>query len=430
MTTRPAFTLLVTIGFMLAGNCVGRTEAPLTSIESIHSLTAEEADQMYLAEIEGVVTRCTPAELYVQTGNFAIFILPSQGRLLYSLGDYIRVVGKTGPGHFLPIVTEEHSVLVRRGALPTPIPTTYTGLAAGKMDCRFVAVEGLLRRVEQISEVEWRYQLAMREGILRVDVSGNPSDVPRAIGSRLRLHGVAAGLKNENRQIVLPLLLVQNVGDNITVLSPSPDTLSTLSTQPIASLLSSTDFTNSGPMAKVRGQVIWTASPDHAYVKDPTDTIEVHLQSPASWKAGDIVEIAGFPEPGLIKPRIMDGIARVLHPEEKPRPWSTDAKSLLLRTSEADLVKVEGTVPWWLRPCATAIASWKAKNDFPDFGAPASTTWSPSRMRLSISHADSGSSEGLRSCWTVRISMCGGFFSLIGHHDRAGPRVAASTQLR
>ncbi|HEU5080575.1 MAG TPA: sensor histidine kinase [Opitutaceae bacterium] len=318
---------------------------PLSGIDEIRALTVAAANTRMAARVSGAVTRSTPYELYIQNDGSALFIGANTKRKVYRRGDYIEVSGTTAPGHFLPILIEESSTLIGHRSLPNPVSADFASLASGKLDCLYVEVVGMVRAVDSSATGELKCRLAMIGGDLRVDIG--PSEElqsTRLVGARVRVRGVAAGVKNHHRQIVQPVLLVQDTAECLQILTEPIGDVFAAQSQPISSVMSATELFKTTSIAKISGQVVAVTSPRHAYVRDSSDTIEINLQAPVDWRVGDLVEAAGFPENGLIKPHLVDAFARVLNHGSAPLPSVTTAEQLLSGNYDATLVEIGATL--------------------------------------------------------------------------------------
>lgn len=313
-------------------------------IDAIRALTPDEADAHPTARVRGIVIRSTPSELYIQNEASALFVAPDRNRKEYQRGDYIEVVGRTAAGHFLPVLIEDHSVVLGHKPLPQPVAADLDSLASGKLDCLYVEVVGVVRAIEAANPGELRTRLAVAGGDLRVDIRPPDQRRLKLVGARVKFRGVAAGVKNQLRQIVQPVVLVQESADDIEILNPPIDDVFAAPSQPISSVMSAAEFSKKTALTKVNGQVVSAPSPTRGYVRDATDTIEVTLQAPTDWHVGDLVDVAGFPEIGLTKPRIVDGFARVVGHGAQPIPFITTVGRLLSRDSDATLVQIIATV--------------------------------------------------------------------------------------
>lgn len=323
----------------------GDQPEPVSSIAQLRGLTPEDAARALPVHITGVVTRCTRNEIYLQEEDNAAFVTPSRDHPLYQLGDYIEVFGATAEGHFIPMVTETSSRLIERRLLPVPVRAGYRDLASGRLDCRWVEVEGVIRSLDRHSSGKMACHLAVEGALLKVEVAQS-TDYSRLnlIGATVRLRGVAGGLKNHQRQIVQPIVWVSPNPETFQVESQLPADLFTLSTQTISTLLSFSDTARPITVSKITGQVIWSESPTHLFVRDESDSVEVRLQAPSVFQAGDDVEVVGFAEHGTIKPILVDALARRTGHSAPPAPRQTTVGRMLRHDDESDLVQVEAMV--------------------------------------------------------------------------------------
>lgn len=332
------------IGCALGGLAFGADDAPITSIAVVRSLPPAEAARALPVRITGIITRSTRNEVYLQDGAEAVFVAPDPARPLYRPGDLVEIIGTTGPGHFLPIVTEKTSRLLEHRELPTPVRATYGDLASGRLDCCWVEVVGAVRSVER-SAGKLVCRLALESDILRLEIMlPTKRAVPPLVGAVVRFRGVAGGLKNSQRQIVQPAVWVSASDDTMAVETPAPADLFAQPSQVIATVMSYSDAVRPSPLSKVKGQVTWAESPTRLYIRDETNSLEVRLQAPFAAQVGDEVEVVGFAEHGTIKPVLVDAFARRVGSGPAPPPSPTTVRRLLRRDDEAELVQIEAVI--------------------------------------------------------------------------------------
>lgn len=320
-------------------------EATISSIAALRSLTPADAERALPVRISGVITRCTQAEVFLQEGNDAVFVSPDPGQTTYQPGDYVEFTGTTARGHFLPIVMASSSRLLRHVPLPEPAKANYRDLASGRLDCRWVEVTGTVRSVERHSSSTLSCRLAIDGTVLQLEMATSSQGMPSSlIGATVRLRGVAGGLKNHQRQIVQPIVWVTLSPETFAIEVPPPADLFALPTQLSSTLMSFPATSHPATVSKVAGQVIWSESRDHLFLRDDGGSLEVHLQAPSAFQPGDDVEVAGFAEIGTIKPVLVDAFARFVRHRDPPAPRQTTVRRMLLHDDEADLVQIEAVV--------------------------------------------------------------------------------------
>lgn len=318
---------------------------PIQSIARLRSLTPEQASRALPVHVSGVITRCTRDEIYLQEGPDAIFVTPDRRHELYQLGDYVEIFGTTAQGHFIPMVRETSSRLIEHRALPAPVHATYRELASGRLDCSWVEVSGVIRSAERRATGKFVCRLAIDGALLQVEIANSPEIVPPQLtGATVRLRGVAGGLKNHQRQIVQPIVWVAPTAETFYLETEPPADLFALSTQAISTLLSFSAAAQPTTVSKVSGQVTWSESPTHLFIRDESDSLEVRLHTPGSFEVGDQVDVAGFAEHGTIKPVLVDAYARRVGHGPSPAPRQTSVRRMLRHDDEADLVQIEADV--------------------------------------------------------------------------------------
>lgn len=324
--------------------CADQAE-PILSIGQLRSLTPEEAARGLPVHISGVITRCTHNEIYLQEDDEAVFITPIHDRELYQLGDYVEFFGITTEGHFIPMVLEVSSRLIEHRTLPVPFRPSYRDLASGRLDCRWVEVAGVIRSVQRHSSGKMACYLAVDGALLKIEVAQSLEySRLQLTGATVRLRGVTGGLKNHQRQIVQPIVWVTPNPETFRIETQLPDDLFSLSVQAISTLLSYSSSVRPATVSKIAGQVTWSESSTHLFVRDESDSVEVRLQSPRVFQVGDDVEVVGFAEHGTIKPILVDALARRTGHSAPPPPHQTTVGRMLRQDDESDLVQIEAMV--------------------------------------------------------------------------------------
>lgn len=353
---RCAIWLLLSLCSLIPLVLRGAETDSIVSIAQLRSLTPEDAARALPVHVAGVITRCTHDEIYLQEGADAIFVTPNRRRELYQLGDYVEFFGTTARGHFIPMVLETSSRFIEHRTLPTPIRATYRELASGRLDCCWVEVAGVIRSAERRSSGKLVCRLALDGALLQVEIANSPEDVPLPLtGATVRLQGVAGGLKNHQRQIVQPIVWVIPTEETFRLETQPPADLFALSSQAISTLLSFSPTAHPAAVSKVTGQVTWSESPTHLFIRDQSDSLEVRLHVPSSFEVGDLVDVAGFAEHGTMKPVLVDAFARRIGHTTLPAPRQTSVGRMLRHDDEADLVQIEAWVEDVVRTNQTIV---------------------------------------------------------------------------
>jgi hypothetical protein len=181
--------------------------AVLTNVIQVHEFPVEQIGMSNEVRVRGVMTFVMPQLEYgfVQdaTAGAVVFwdAIPPP-----AAGQVVEIEGQIGATVFTPII--KHAILhrIRPGEFPKPLRVSFADLWAGRADCQWVEVEGMVRSATM-----------MTNGllVLRVDLGGRqilkasicvPGDVDRSawVNSRVRIDGVACGSFNSKRQFIAP----------------------------------------------------------------------------------------------------------------------------------------------------------------------------------------------------------------------------------
>ncbi len=327
---------------------------PLTTAAAVHQLTPSVAEGRLKVELLGTVTHYAWEEghsLFVQDETDGIFVRILSGRPDLRPGDQVRLRGASGPGEYAPLVRLGRVEKRGSGPLPEAALVTAEALASGRMDCRRVALRGVVR-VAHRSEagLPSRLRLSVWQGGREVMANVYKSDrMPESLeDAEVMVRGVATGVFSVQRQMLMPALLVVDDAD-LEVLSPAVP-FAELPLRGVAALLR---YDPGGfPQRRVRlaGTVLGLLPGGGMAVRDDTGgmLVEARLAPTPLLTAGDQVELAGFPEIREQNLWLAQAEVRRTGPGQAPVPVKTDAAGAL--RLPLSLVSLEGLLTETPRP--------------------------------------------------------------------------------
>lgn len=220
---------LVLLCLLLAGRAFAAL-APTSTVAEVRAAGWAAAQAGVTNRLSGVVTYLratdTDCNFVLDDGTGGLMVYPTT---LVSLvpGQRVAVLGRTGiQRHGLQLSNAEVEP-GEPGLLPKPIPTTLDELQSGRLEGRFVEVEGVVHlvRLEEPGLAPQRLAIDLgprsRRTIAWVTRYPKRTDLYPA-GSRVRLRGVSLSWRNARLQPMNTGLLVNGTND-IVLLAPAPE---------------------------------------------------------------------------------------------------------------------------------------------------------------------------------------------------------------
>ena len=295
----------------------------LTRAEQVRSLTPEQAAQGYAVRVRGVITDDVPApDFFVQDSSAGIYVEGStQRNFPHHFGDLVEVEGITGPGKFAPVILERSLRVLGKGKLPQSRLYSFEELADGQLDSQWVQVRGIVRSVA-IDRTSWRevtlaIHLAAGGGEIAVRIPlRQERDFSRWVDSEVLLQGVCGSLFNAQRQLSGVLLYVPRL-DLVKLEAPAKEV-------PLAALLTFSPGNGTRHRVRVRGTVEYQQPGEAVFLQNGSKGLRVRTQQESRLRAGDVVDVLGFPAMGESAPMLEDAAVQFVGHGTAPRPVPLD----------------------------------------------------------------------------------------------------------
>ena len=341
----------------------------LTEIRAIRSLSLDEGARGYPVRIRGTVTHFDETlanGLIVYDGSFGQFVEPPPLSSIpiwkdIRTGDVVEIEGRTIRGGWAPNVLPERMRMLGHGKLPEARHVPYAELLTGRHDCEYVDIVGVIQRAWLSSSPNQHTMfadVAVEDGVLRATFwSHSPDDLERFIDARVHLRGNVGAIFAPTEQLRGVSLFAGRTSD-IEILEPAPDPFA-LPVRPIRSVYNYSSAADINRRIRVRGVVtarvvgrpveaqdFSTASVFRyvrhvLYVADTTGGARIETKQTPDVRAGDIVEIAGFPAVSPGKPILRDAVFRVVGATTEPAAAPIASGDLLNADRDAALVRVD-----------------------------------------------------------------------------------------
>ncbi len=294
-------------------------EAPrmLATAREVHSLAPEKAARAYPVCLHAVVTYYDP---YIDTRHGALFVHDASGDLFISVparpilpikaGTLVAINGVTGPGDYAPIVERASMRVIGQSHLPpNPPQATLAQMLTGAMDAQWVQVEGRVRfaHLEPNNVV---LEIATDGGTLSaVSTRESGADYDALVDSLVRIHGNAAPVFNQRRQMVGVHLFFPTLQE-VRVIQAAPRDPFAVAAVPISQLFRYSPDPGLLHRVHVRGRVTLDWPGSMLCIEDGNDGICIQTAQATRVAAGALVDVVGFPAINQYKPTLEDATIR------------------------------------------------------------------------------------------------------------------------
>ena len=322
---------------------------PVGTVAQVRALTRAEAELQPQVTLRGVVTYCrhlATSDATVQDATGGIWLPEMPLPAGFKPGVEVEITGRAAPGVFGPIVRAQTVRVLGAGSMPAALPVNYEELLATRLNSQRVELTGVIRsqRVNPEAGLSWlAIELASGGGRVTVNVTHEITAHPELVGARVRVSGVCLHSPNPGtQQVLLPSLNVHELKD-ITILSPGVTRPFDLPVVPMNQLLSQSSQSEADRLVHVRGIV--TLVPPHGplAVQDDTRGLRVWLRDEGLRPhPGELVDVAGFPEPGGYSPLLRDAEWQLVALAKLPAPLAVEPADA--SAHEGGLLTVRGVL--------------------------------------------------------------------------------------
>lgn len=323
----------------------------LQTAQEVRSLSAVEAEQAHRVRLQGVVTYYDPEWqlLFVQDSTAGIFVmLTGAGALAVEAGQRVIVEGKSGPGHFAPVVTEPQVKVLGTGEMPSNPVRSFYRIFSGHEDSQWVETGGV---VQDVGYVDGKAVLEIAVGIQTYEayIPGfEDRPLPRhLINAQVRLRGVCATKFNRQRQLIGVLINVPRL-EYVTVKEHGAKDPFSLTPRPINNLMRFSLDNPAGHRQRIKGVVTYRQANGNIVVQDATGGVYIRTSGGSSVQVGDSVDVVGFAQVGKHAPILKHASVRrrgtsalppPVRPQEGNKEWGNyEAQLVELQAELIDLV--------------------------------------------------------------------------------------------
>jgi PAS domain S-box-containing protein len=323
---------------------VARLPAVLTQVSDILKLRPEEAAQHLAVRLRGVITYAD-AEWrngFLQDRGNAIYVDLDPAQKHLQSGQWVELTGQTSPGGFAPEVLSSRIDLLGLTNLPTPAQVDLEDLANGRFDSHWVEMEGLVRRVDELSG-HASLSLMTPKGRFKAIIPGfeNKPLPTNLIDALVSVQGACTSELNVRRQLSGITLHVPSL-DHIKILEPAPADPFAIGTTRIDAVATFDPDRFAGRRVKIQGVVTLRMTGQGFILQDAWSGMRVFTRQTNQVQLGDLVEAIGFPAIGNFSPYLEEAAFRVLGTGPLPSAKPVTAEQILLYgTNDGQIVTMD-----------------------------------------------------------------------------------------
>jgi PAS domain S-box-containing protein len=323
---------------------VARLPSLLTQVSDILQLRPEEAARPLAVRLRGVLTYADPAwrNGFLQDRGDAIYVDLDPVQKQVQSGQWVELTGRTSPGGFAPEVLSQEITVLGRTNLPAPAHVDLEDLANGRFDSHWVEMEGLVRRVEELSG-HAGLSLMTPKGRFKAIILGfdNKPLPTNLIDSLVSVQGACTSELNVRRQLSGITLHVPSL-DQIRILEPAPADPFAVGTTRIDAVATFDPDRFAGRRVKIQGVVTLRIKGQGFILQDASGGMRVFSRQTNPVQLGDLVEAIGFPSIGGFSPYLEEAAFRILGTGPMPAANPVTAEQILLRgTDDAQVVTLD-----------------------------------------------------------------------------------------
>jgi len=309
----------------------------------ILSLSTEQAARGFPVRVRGVVTYYNAewCVLFVQDATAGIYVQCRSHRFPVDTGQLVEVEGVTSAGQYAPMIERPRLRLLGRSPMPRPKTLSAEQLAYGHGESQWVAVRGVVQSVHRVGVLHAGFDLAGEGGRAQVtvaDVEALPLDL---LGATVRFRGVGVTIFNNKRQLLGAEVLSPSLAFAEREEAAPPDVFAT-PVQPVRTLLQFRSGDDPSSRKRVQGNVTYQRPGGSFYLAEQGDGLYVQTTQPLALRAGDRVDVIGFPALGEYSPRFRAAYVRKLAAGEPPEPATLSPEQALSGDHDAALVRIRG----------------------------------------------------------------------------------------
>ena len=342
------------LAVLLVSSMVGFSPVPassepptLHSVSQIRHIKADQSGKPVTVHVRAVVTYfdTVAPNLFVQDATGGVWVdlrglhvaPPQPGQLL-------DLRGEVGSG-FTPYIAKPEWKVIGHSPFPKPIRLSYEQAATGTYDSQWAEMEGIVRSfVLQAEGNVLVIDVATPTGTFTVRVPDYKAPFPlQLVDAKVRFRGVCGSAFNRRSQLVAIHLMMPGL-ENEAIVEPAPADPFSVPVTPIGDIGRFSANLSEIHRVKVLGIVTERYPGRGAFLMDSTGGVYMESQDGSPVKAGDEVEVIGFPTAGDYSPVLKSASIRPTGKHRPIVPFPVNGNAALKGAYDAQLVTISGTV--------------------------------------------------------------------------------------
>ena len=320
----------------------------MTSLAQIRAMAPADAAAGHDVEIVATATFVHAGwnSLFVQDATAGAFVFSTEAtdvpKAAMHPGDLLEITGQTAPGDFAPMLAATRIRVKRAGKLPPPEWASLDRIASGDLDCELVEVRGVVRSVQRDEDIV-RLEVAMPRDRYVVLMEGSGA-LPAGLGVNAQVHLTAVvGSKFNTRRQMTGIYFLIPTPAQVEVERAAPNDPFALPLEAARDVLSFEGRRRVGLMTRLHGMVLASQGP-WLYLRDDTGAVQVYGSKAGLARAGDVVDVVGFPRADGFTPMLEDAQVRRVGTKHLPQPMDIVDASTVQSDRDGELVRVHGRV--------------------------------------------------------------------------------------
>jgi len=308
----------------------------------VRRLSRPEAREGRPIKLEAVVTFNDPEMrlLFVQDGTAGIYVESFRHVHRVRAGDRVEIEGVSGPGAFLPIVSQPRVRVVGRAPLPPARRMRPQDLRSGEVDSQWIEVEGVVRAVTPHRRFT---AIRMAQDGVRLQVempsTADPGLAARLVNARVRVRAVCRSVLTVKGQWADIVLNSPGPEELVVVTPPAADPFA-LPVSPVSALLRFVAGQSWEHRVRVQGTVTYS-EPGDLYLDDGSGGLRVRTSGGVPPAVGDEVDAVGFASASDYSPVLQDAEVRVRGRKDAGVPAVVTPEDALRGRCDGELVRME-----------------------------------------------------------------------------------------
>jgi len=308
---RPVTLLLSALLSFCGGRFACGEMTEIRTAAQVHDLPAALAAKHIPVHLTATVTYYEPVEhtLFVADASGAVYVRTTRPYPIQR-GDLVAIDGVTDQS-FRTIVGADPAIRVvgRRELVPLPVLTSqgYEALMSGKLDCRYVAMRGLVRS----ALVETHYgrpvlelEILMPGGLVQGYVQTfSGIDLTKLPDAEVEISGVVGGEFNAKWQLMRAIIYAADRRD-IRVVRPARQTLSALPLTAVDQVMQTYSVSDQTRRVRIRGVVTYFRAGNSVVVQQEDQGLFATTRQLETVPLGSVVDVEGFAHDGGYGPEL------------------------------------------------------------------------------------------------------------------------------